>query len=45
VRDALVARGWEIGNDLAYLEADGAGHNEESWGARVAHVLKFLFPR
>jgi predicted alpha/beta superfamily hydrolase len=45
VRDALVARGWEIGNDLAYVEAEGAGHNEESWGARVAHVLKFLFPK
>jgi predicted alpha/beta superfamily hydrolase len=44
VRDALVARGWELGRDLAYVEAEGAGHNEESWGARVAHVLKFLFP-
>ena len=31
-------------NNLAYLEAQGAGHNEASWGARVGDVLKFLFP-
>jgi predicted alpha/beta superfamily hydrolase len=44
VRDALVARGWQVGSDLAYVEEEGAGHNEESWGARVSRVLTFLFP-
>ena len=44
LRDALVAKGWTIGDDLAYLEAQGGEHNEQSWGARVDHVLKFLFP-
>ena len=44
LRDALVAKGWTIGDDLAYLEAQGGEHNEQSWGARVAAVLKFLFP-
>ncbi|MEP7000895.1 MAG: alpha/beta hydrolase-fold protein [bacterium] len=44
LRDALVAKGWTIGDDLAYLEAQGGEHNEQSWGARVNGVLKFLFP-
>jgi predicted alpha/beta superfamily hydrolase len=44
LRDALVAKGWEIGHDLAYLEAPGGEHNEESWGARIDAVLTFLFP-
>ncbi|MES2177128.1 MAG: alpha/beta hydrolase-fold protein [Gemmatimonadota bacterium] len=44
LRDALVAKGWAIGDDLAYLEAEGGEHNEASWGARVAPLLKFLFP-
>ena len=44
LRDALVAKGWAIGDDLAYLEAPGGEHNEQSWGARVDGVLKFLFP-
>jgi predicted alpha/beta superfamily hydrolase len=44
LRDALVAKGWTIGDDLAYLEEQGGGHNEQSWGMRVERVLKFLFP-
>jgi predicted alpha/beta superfamily hydrolase len=44
LRDALVAKGWAEGADLAYFEADGGRHDEESWGARVSSVLKFLFP-
>jgi hypothetical protein len=39
-----VAKGWVIGQDLAYLEAEGGEHNEQSWSARVERVLKFLFP-
>lgn len=44
LRDALVAKGWTIGDDLAYLEAQGGEHNERSWAARVEAVLKYLFP-
>ena len=44
LRDALVAKGWTVGDDLAWLEAQGGEHNEQSWGARVESVLKFLFP-
>jgi predicted alpha/beta superfamily hydrolase len=44
LRDALVRKGWVEGQDLAYLEAEGAGHNEQSWAARVESVLRFLFP-
>jgi predicted alpha/beta superfamily hydrolase len=44
LRDALVAKGWTMGHDLAYLEAQGGEHNERSWAARVEAVLKFLFP-
>lgn len=44
LRDALVAKGWAVGQDLAYLEAPGGEHNERSWAARIDTVLKFLFP-
>ena len=44
LRDALVAKGWTIGDDLAYLEAPGGEHNEQSWGARIDAVLRYLFP-
>ena len=44
LRDALVAKGWVIGDDLAYLEEQGGEHNEHSWAMRVDRVLKFLFP-
>ena len=44
LRDALVAKGWVVGQDLVYIEAEGAQHNEASWGSRVDSVLRFLFP-
>jgi predicted alpha/beta superfamily hydrolase len=44
LRDALVARGWREGRDLAYVEAKGAGHSEAAWAARVEPMLRFLFP-
>jgi predicted alpha/beta superfamily hydrolase len=44
LRDALVAKGWTLGQDLIYVEAEGGEHNEQSWGARVGDVLRFLFP-
>ena len=45
LRDALVAKGWQLGDDLSYHEAPGGEHNERSWGARIDAVLKYLFPR
>jgi predicted alpha/beta superfamily hydrolase len=42
---ALVKKGWVEGRDLSYLEVPDAGHNETAWAARVAPMLKFLFPR
>ena len=44
LRDALVAKGWTIGDDLSYLEVPGGEQNERSWAARMQGVLKFLFP-
>ena len=44
LRDALVAKGWVLDDTLAYLEAEGGEHNEQSWATRVERVLKFLFP-
>lgn len=44
LRDALIERGWKTGTDLAYKEAEGAGHNEPAWAARFGQVLIFLFP-
>lgn len=44
LRDALVAKGWVEGQDLAYHEAEGGEHNERSWSERVPLMLKFLFP-
>ena len=44
LRDRLVAKGWMLGKDLAYLEAEGAGHHEGAWAYRMESVLTFLFP-
>ena len=44
LRDALTHKGWTVGEDLAYREIDGGGHDEKSWGARIGDVLAFLFP-
>ena len=32
LRDALVQQGWVLGQDLAYMEAPGAVHNEACMG-------------
>jgi predicted alpha/beta superfamily hydrolase len=45
LRELLVEKGWVEGKDLAYLEAEGAGHDEAAWAARFGAVLGFLFPR
>ena len=44
LRDRLLARGWQLGVDLAYHEAPGGEHTEAAWAMRVEGVLRFLFP-
>jgi predicted alpha/beta superfamily hydrolase len=45
LRDGLVRKGWQLGENLAYFEAQGAEHTESAWAQRVGPMLKFLFPR
>jgi len=44
LRDALVDKGWILGDDLRYAIVEGGVHSERSWAERVDKVLKFLFP-
>jgi hypothetical protein len=44
LRDALLEKGWELGNDLHFCEASGGRHNEAAWAQRVAPMLQYLFP-
>ena len=44
LRDALVAKGWRTGEDLEFVEDQGAGHDERAWGSRIGEALKFLYP-
>ena len=43
LRDALISKGWQIGRDLAYVEDEGAGHDEKAWGIRMRDALQFFF--
>jgi predicted alpha/beta superfamily hydrolase len=40
----LVKHGWQLGVDLAYVQAQGAVHDENAWSNRFGDVLRFLFP-
>ncbi len=44
LRDALIAQGWRLKDDLRYLEVKGGQHHELDWGKRVEPALKFLYP-
>ena len=44
LRDAMRAKGWAVGKDLAYSEIPGATHSETAWAERVGPFLQFLFP-
>ena len=43
LRDALIAKGWKLNEDLAYFEDPGAKHSEGPWAQRFGHVLQFLY--
>jgi predicted alpha/beta superfamily hydrolase len=45
LRDALVSKGWQLGRDLSYFEAEGGKHSEAAWAERVDPILRFLFPK
>ncbi|MBV8552444.1 MAG: alpha/beta hydrolase [Acidobacteriaceae bacterium] len=44
LKDALIEKGWELGVDLAFMQDEGAAHNEKAWGQRIRYALQFLFP-
>jgi len=44
LRDALVKKGWRLGENLHYQRVEGAEHNEAAWAQRVRPFLEFLFP-
>jgi predicted alpha/beta superfamily hydrolase len=41
LRGALIAKGWKIGKELAYVEDEGAQHDELAWAARVEPMLRW----
>ncbi len=45
LKDTLIKKGWKLGKDFNYFEAEGAEHNERAWAARIGGILEFLFPR
>jgi predicted alpha/beta superfamily hydrolase len=44
LRDALIAEGWMLDDDLKYLEVPGGRHNELAWAERMDQILKYLYP-
>lgn len=43
LRELLAKKGWTEGEDLAYVEDPGAGHDERAWGSRFGDALRFLY--
>ena len=43
LRETLRRKGWREGDDLSYVEDEGALHNEAAWGRRMPYILRFLF--
>jgi predicted alpha/beta superfamily hydrolase len=44
LKETLIKKGWNLGKDLKYFEAQGAEHSERAWASRVERILEFLFP-
>lgn len=42
MRDLLLARGYQRGKDLMWVEDKGGMHNEAAWGRRLRKALPFL---
>jgi predicted alpha/beta superfamily hydrolase len=45
MRDVLISKGWNYGDDLAYYEVPGAEHSEHAWSARIGDALKWVLAR
>ena len=45
MRDLLMARGYQRGRDLMWVEDQGGMHNEAAWGRRFRAALPFLLAR
>lgn len=44
LRDKLIGRGFTLGQDLGFMEAEGGCHSEHDWAQRAHHVLRYLYP-
>ena len=44
LRNILVEHGWQLGQDLRFVEDEGAGHDEKAWARRMRDALCYLFP-
>ncbi len=42
LRDALVPRGYVLGDNLMYIEEEGALHREAAWARRLPNALRFM---
>lgn len=45
LRDTLIGKGWQPGENLSYTEVEGARHDEQAWSCRFGAVLLYLFGR
>jgi predicted alpha/beta superfamily hydrolase len=44
LRNALIEKGWVVGDTLMFAVDEGGAHSELAWGQRAPGALKFLFP-
>src|SRR5262249_58164050 len=44
MRDAMLAAGFKMPDDLYVFEDPGAGHNEAAWSGRFPNIVRWLFP-
>ena len=44
LKGVLRQKGWTLGADLHYLEAQDASHSESAWAGRIGQILEALFP-
>lgn len=42
MQQLLQRKGYSLGDDLTYVEAPGARHDERAWGLRLLNALRFL---
>jgi len=43
LRDALLAKGWVLDENLTYVEAPAATHSERAWSGRMEDILLYLY--